>query len=172
VIARVRILPQRLCGATTHERLSGNFRVSMQFRIGESYSSAWQPFHSWAGFHIIGRRCRPNGTLLYVTSNKDFAASMTISQRFQRGRFGSGDTPDQSAYATGSVPTVVQRSRPLPLAEAEDLFVYVANSGNGSGANSVSIFQVCTQINCDLHFPGCDCYNNTLIPVVVRCQWD
>ncbi len=68
-----------------------------------------------------------------------------------------------SPYATGSVPNAVVAVTTTPTGGAGGLFVYVANGGSGSGANSVSIFQVCTvaSATCTVQ----DVTDGTMIPV-------
>jgi 6-phosphogluconolactonase (cycloisomerase 2 family) len=68
-----------------------------------------------------------------------------------------------SPYATGSVPNAVVAVTTTPTGGAGGLFVYVANGGSGSGANSVSIFQVCTvaSATCAVH----DVTDATMLPV-------
>jgi hypothetical protein len=108
----------------------------------------------------------PNGTLLYVTSNKDFAG-INDNQVSAFNVDASGVVTPQTnpPYATGSVPTAVLAVQTTPTGGSGGLFVYVANSGSGSGANSVSIFQVCTQLNATCTAQDVTATNNTLIPV-------
>jgi len=75
----------------------------------------------------------------------------------------SGAQKVGSPYATGSVPNAVVAVTTTPTGGAGGLFVYVANGGSGSGANSVSVFQVCTIANATCAVQ--DVTDATMIPV-------
>jgi hypothetical protein len=109
----------------------------------------------------------PNGTLLYITSNEDVSGGGLDNEVSAFNVDGSGVATEQtnSPYGTGSVPSAVLAVQTTPTGGSGGLFVYVANSGSGSGANSVSIFQVCTQLNATCTAQDVTPTNNTLIPV-------
>ena len=108
----------------------------------------------------------PNGTLLYITSNQDVTGSDDNEvSAFNVDGAGVPTEQTNSPYPTGSVPTAVLAVQTTPTGGSGGLFVYVANSGSGSGANSVSIFQVCTQLNATCSAQDVTASNNTLIPV-------
>ncbi len=78
----------------------------------------------------------PSGTFFYVVNqNDDTVGEYDLV---------SGVQKVGSPYATGSVPSAVLAVKTTPTGGSGGLFVYVANGGNGSGGNSVSLFQVCT----------------------------
>ena len=108
----------------------------------------------------------PSGTLLYITSDQDLL-SVDDDEISAFNVDPSGLVTPQTipAYATGSVPTAALAVQTTPTGGSGGLFVYVANSGSGSGANSVSIFQVCTQLNATCTPQDVTANNNTLIPV-------
>jgi 6-phosphogluconolactonase (cycloisomerase 2 family) len=81
----------------------------------------------------------PSGKFFYVVNQTD----NTVGEY----DLASGVQMVGSPYATGSVPNAVVAVTTTPTGGAGGLFVYVANGGSGSGANSVSIFQVCTVAN-------------------------
>ena len=62
---------------------------------------------------------------------------------------GSGNAAELagSPYPAGSVPSSILTVTTTPTGGSGGLFVYVANSGTGSSADSVSVFQVCTIVN-------------------------
>lgn len=83
----------------------------------------------------------PNDNFFYVVNQTDdTVGEYDLATRQQKGG---------SPYTTGSVPSAVLAVRTTPVGGTGGLFVYVANSGNGSGANSVSIFSVCLVENAD-----------------------
>src|SRR6266576_3756625 len=108
----------------------------------------------------------PSGTLLYITSDQDLL-SVDDDEVSAFNVDSSGVVTSQTipSYATGSVPTGVLAVQTTPTGGSGGLFVYVANSGSESGANSVSVFQVCTQLNATCTAQDVTATNNTLIPV-------
>ena len=77
----------------------------------------------------------PNDNFFYVVNQTD----NTVGEY----DLATGVEKAGSPYTTGSVPSAVVAVRTTPVGGTGGLFVYVANSGNGSGANSVTIFSVC-----------------------------
>jgi 6-phosphogluconolactonase (cycloisomerase 2 family) len=107
-------------------------------------------------------------TLLYITNDVDLVPLQddnTVAAYQVDATSGQVTPQTNPPYATGSVPTAVLAVQTTPTGGSGGLFVYVANSGSGSGANSVSIFQVCTQLNATCTAPDVTATNNTLIPV-------
>ena len=106
-------------------------------------------------------------TLLYITNDVDLTPAMNDNTviAYQVDTSGVVTPQTNPPYATGSVPTAVLAVQTTPTGGSGGLFVYVANSGSGSGANSVSIFQVCTQLNATCTSQDVTANNNTLIPV-------
>jgi len=108
----------------------------------------------------------PNGTLLYITSDQDLSGTNDNEiNAFNVDGSGVATPQTTPSYTTGSVPTAVVTVQTSPIGGPGGLFVYVANSGNGSAANSVSIFQVCTVLNGTCTTQDVTLTNNTLLPV-------
>ncbi len=97
----------------------------------------------------------PSATFFYVVNQTD----NTVGEY----DLASGAQMVGSPYATGSVPTAVVAVKTTPTGGSGGLFVYVANGGSGAGADSVSIFQVCTvaSATCTVQ----DVANATMLPV-------
>ena len=107
-------------------------------------------------------------TLLYITNDVDLVPLQddnTVAAYQVDPTSGAVTTQTNPPYPTGSVPSAVLTVQTTPTGGSGGLFVYVANSGSGSGANSVSIFQVCTQLNATCAAQDVTATNNTLIPV-------
>jgi hypothetical protein len=110
----------------------------------------------------------PNGNLLlYVTSNNDLSVNDNDNTVSEYSVDAAGHvielTAGGSPYTTGSSPSAVLAVQTTPVGGGGGLFVYVANGGNGSGGNSVSIFQVCTVTNATCTTQ--DVTNATMLPV-------
>jgi 6-phosphogluconolactonase (cycloisomerase 2 family) len=87
-----------------------------------------------------------SGTLVHITGDQDLVGTNdnTVNE-FAVQSSGTLTGPlIGSPYTTGSVPGAVIATQLAPVGGVPALFVYVANSGNGSGGNSISVFQVCT----------------------------
>ena len=107
-------------------------------------------------------------TLLYITNDVDLIPLQddnTVAAYQVDTTSGAVTSQTNPPYPTGSVPSAVMTVQTTPTGGSGGLFVYVANSGSGSGANSVSIFQVCTQLNATCTSQDVTATNNTLIPV-------
>ena len=107
-------------------------------------------------------------TLLYITNVVDLIPLQddnTVAAYQVDATSGAVTSQTNPPYPTGSVPSAVLVVQTTPTGGSGGLFVYVANSGSGSGANSVSIFQVCTQLNATCTSQDVTASNNTLIPV-------
>jgi 6-phosphogluconolactonase (cycloisomerase 2 family) len=94
----------------------------------------------------------PSGKLLlFVSSNNDLSVNDNDNTVSEYSVDATGHvielTAGGSPYTTGSSPSAVLAVQTTPVGGGGGLFVYVANGGNGSGGNSVSIFQVCTVTN-------------------------
>ena len=106
-------------------------------------------------------------TLLYITNAVDLAhINDNTVAAYQVDATSGAVTPQTNlSYTTGSVPTAVMAVTTTPNGGSGGLFVYVANAGSGSGADSISIFQVCTDISATCTTSDVTASNNTLIPV-------
>ena len=108
----------------------------------------------------------PNGGILLYTTNTDDLGSgtdNTVSEYSVDTTSGIATELVGSPYTTGSVPSAVVAVQTTPTGGAGGLFIYVANSGSGSGGNSISHFQVCTVANgsCTAQ----DVTDSTMVPV-------
>jgi hypothetical protein len=106
-------------------------------------------------------------TLLYITNDLDLTHvnDNTVAAYQVDATSGAVTAQSNPPYVTGSVPTAVDAVQTTPTGGSGGLFVYVANSGSGSGANSLSIFQVCTEVNATCTAVDVTATNNTLKPV-------
>jgi len=106
-------------------------------------------------------------TLLYITNDVDLAHINDDTVAAYQVDATSGTVTPQTipTYTTGSVPAAVLAVKTNPIGGSGGLFVYVANAGSGSGADSINVFQVCTDINATCTASDVTDTNNTLIPV-------
>jgi len=106
-------------------------------------------------------------TLVYITNDVDLAhLNDNTVAAYQVDATSGAVTPQTNLpYVTGSVPTAVLAVKTTPTGGSGGLFVYVANAGSGIGADSISIFKVCTDISNTCTDPDVTATNNTLIPV-------
>src|SRR6266850_1437656 len=106
-------------------------------------------------------------TLLYIANDVDLAHVNDNTVAAYQVDATSGTVTPQTipSYTTGSVPTAVLAVKTNPTGGSGGVFVYVANAGRGSGADSINIFQVCTDINATCTASDVTATNNTLIPV-------
>jgi 6-phosphogluconolactonase (cycloisomerase 2 family) len=107
-----------------------------------------------------------SGALLYVTGNQDLVGTNdnTVNEYSVDGT-GHITFPALlgSPYTVGSDPGAVVAVKTTPVGGSGGLFVYVANSGNGSGGNSLNVFSVCTVTSATCTTD--DVTNATLLPV-------
>ena len=104
----------------------------------------------------------PNGTLLYITSNKDLSGTDdNVIRAFNVDGSGVATEQTNSPYHTASAPSAVLAVKTTPNGGSGGLFVYVTNTTT----DNISIYQVCTQVNGSCSDQDVTASNNTLIPV-------
>jgi len=88
------------------------------------------------------------GELLFITGDQDLVSNNdnTVSE-FSVDGTGHLTEMTGSPYTVGSDPGGVLAVRTVPSGGVGGQFVYVANSGNASDGNSISVFSVCTVTN-------------------------
>jgi len=109
-------------------------------------------------------------TLVYITSDVDLAhLNDNTVAAYQVDATSGAVTPQTNLPSvTGSVPTAVLAVKTTPTGGSGGLFVYVANAGSGIGADSISIFKVCTDISTTCTDPDVTATNNTLRNLILN----